>query len=634
MRFDLPRFDPRAAALARLGTESSPSAVLIVASDGLIVFATREIEQQFGYTSPEMIGQPLEMLLPEAPAEGVGRGRFGRRKDGSEIAVEIGLNPVEIDVDVFVLVSVVDVTERRRLEAANGHMEGERLAFEQLVGNLSARFVNLPAEQLEGSVQEAQRRIVEALDLDRCALWLEEDGDFVYRNGWTRPEYPAAPPGRWTARSLYPWTLEQLEAGRLVYVPSVDALPDVPDRATFRRFGTKSSVVVPLSVGGRTIGAITFAAIRAERTCSPYALNQLQLVASVFANAMARRAADEQLRQALTDVSRLRDQLQTENVYLRREVQERLGSGILIGHSPAMRAVLEQVQQVAATDTTVLLLGETGSGKEMFAAHIHELSARRQRTMVRVNCAAIPATLVESELFGREKGAFTGSMARQIGRFELADHSTLFLDEIGDLPPDVQIKLLRVLENGQIERLGSPKSIHVDTRVIAATHRDLEQRIETGEFRNDLFYRLNVFPIRLPPLRNRIEDIPLLIWRFVEEFAKTFGKRIESIGKDNMTALQQYPWPGNIRELRNVVERAMIVATSNRLIIPTPATSAASARRSARLIDVEREHIRQVLQSTGWRVRGADGAAARLGLPPTTLDHRLVKLGIKRPRRQ
>ena len=216
---------------------------------------------------------------------------------------------------------------------------------------------------------------------------------------------------------------------------------------------------------------------------------------------------------------------------------------------------------MAATDSTVLLLGETGTGKELFATQIHELSARHARAMVRVNCAAIPATLLESELFGREKGAFTGALSRQIGRFELADHSTIFLDEIGDLPLDVQVKLLRVLEEQQIERLGSPKPIRVDTRIIAATHRDLEQRIGEGTFREDLFYRLNVFPIRVPPLRDRAEDIPLLVWRFVEEFSKAFAKRIDTIDKDNMAALQQYSWPGNIRELRNVVERAMITAS-------------------------------------------------------------------------
>jgi transcriptional regulator with GAF, ATPase, and Fis domain len=253
--------------------------------------------------------------------------------------------------------------------------------------------------------------------------------------------------------------------------------------------------------------------------------------------------------------------------------------------------------------------------------------------MVRVNCSAIPATLMESELFGREKGAFTGALARQIGRFELADHSTIFLDEIGDLPLEIQVKLLRVLEERQIERLGSPKPITVDTRIVAATHRNLVQRVAEGTFREDLYYRLNVFPIEVPPLRERGEDIPLLVWRFVEEFAKAFGKRIDAIPPENMAALQQYGWPGNIRELRNVVERAMILAAGPRLTIAVPTTSTVQSRSSSeKLSDVETEHIRGVLESTGWRIRGAGGAAERLGLRPTTLETRLAKLGLRRPK--
>ena len=330
---------------------------------------------------------------------------------------------------------------------------------------------------------------------------------------------------------------------------------------------------------------------------------------------------------------RVREQFQDANQCFRREVQERPGTGLIVGQSAAVRGVLEQARQVAATDSTVLLLGETGTGKELIAAYIHELSARRARAMVRVNCAAIPNTLVESELFGRERGAFTGALSRQIGRFELADHSTIFLDEIGDLPADVQVKLLRVLEERQIERLGSPKSVSVDVRVVAATHRNLEQRIDADTFREDLFYRLNVFPIRMPPLRERTEDIPLLVWRFVDEFSQAFGKQIETISRDNMAELQQHAWPGNIRELRNVVERAMIIATGPQLTIALPTASGAGHRRgSEKMVDVQREHIRNVLESSRWRIRGAGGAAERLGLRPTTLETRMGKLGLTRPR--
>ena len=330
--------------------------------------------------------------------------------------------------------------------------------------------------------------------------------------------------------------------------------------------------------------------------------------------------------------SRGRDDLQAENHCLRREV-ERLGPGVIVGRSVAIQRVLEQARQVAATDSTVLLLGETGTGKELIATQIHEQSARRGRVMVRVNCAAIPSTLIESELFGREKGAFTGALARQIGRFELADHSSIFLDEIGDLPFDVQVKLLRVLEERQIERLGSPRAVNVNVRIIAATHRNLEQRIADDAFRQDLYYRLNVFPIEVPPLRERTEDIPLLVWRFVDEFSKSFGKRIDAISRENMEALQRYPWPGNIRELRNVVERAMIVSSGHNLTIAVPAQAPSSLTRSVRMVDVEREHVLNVVESCGWRIRGVDGAAERLGLRPTTLETRMARLGIKRPLR-
>jgi formate hydrogenlyase transcriptional activator len=307
--------------------------------------------------------------------------------------------------------------------------------------------------------------------------------------------------------------------------------------------------------------------------------------------------------------------------------------GTVVGRSAALREVLEDVRRVAATDSTVLLLGETGSGKELFATHVHQLSRRHARSMVRVNCAAIPDTLIESELFGREKGAFTGALARQMGRFELADRSTIFLDEIGDLSQDVQVKLLRVLEEKEIERLGSPRAIRVDARIIAATHRNLEERVAQGSFRDDLYYRLNVFPIQVPPLRERAEDIPLLVWKFVEEFAEAFGKRIDAISPENMIALQRYPWPGNIRELRNAVERAMVTAAAGHLTIPVPRRAFTAATRSIKLIDVEREHIHGVLESTRWRIRGNDGAADRLGLKPTTLETRMVKLGLKRPLR-
>ena len=363
-----------------------------------------------------------------------------------------------------------------------------------------------------------------------------------------------------------------------------------------------------------------------------YALEQVCLAMNADSRTV-RRLADEKLRHALADGERLRDQLENENCYLRREVTALQGTSLLVGASKALRLALDQVSQVAPTRATVLLVGETGTGKELFASQIHDLSPRRNRSMVRVNCPAIPSALIESELFGREKGAYTGALLRQAGRFEVADKSTLFLDEIGDLPLEMQVKLLRVLQERQIERLGSSKSIDVDVRIVAATNRDLEKQIADGSFREDLYYRLNVFPIRIPPLRERPEDIPMLVWSFVDEFSTAFAKPIESVSKDSMLGLQRYPWPGNVRELRNVVERAVIVSTGPHLTIEPPKSSGPSStgRPSLALVDIERDHILAVLDRAKWRVRGDGGAAELLRMKPSTLESRMTKLKIQRP---
>jgi len=315
---------------------------------------------------------------------------------------------------------------------------------------------------------------------------------------------------------------------------------------------------------------------------------------------------------------------------MRREVKAMKLPRQVAVDSASVRHLMEQVEQVSPTTATVLLMGETGSGKEVFAEAIHELSPRRHKPMVRLNCAAIPVSLIESELFGRERGAYTGALSRQAGRFEIADGSTIFLDEIGELPLDVQVKLLRVLQERTVERLGSSHPIKVNVRVIAATNRNLEQAVADKTFREDLYYRLNVFPLRVPPLRERVQDIPSLAWTFIDEFAGAFGKTIESLSKASLEALQRYSWPGNVRELRNVIERAVIIANSPTLVVELPQPTAATRRKSLKFVDVETEHIRSVLESTGGRIRGSGGAAELLGLKPTTLESRMTRLGISR----
>ena len=344
--------------------------------------------------------------------------------------------------------------------------------------------------------------------------------------------------------------------------------------------------------------------------------------------------ANNELKTALEENRRLKDRLQQENSYLRHEISERQRSQIVNG-SAAMRLILTQIRQVAPTPASVLIMGETGTGKELVANAVHEASPRKDRSMIRVNCAAIPAALIESELFGREKGAYTGALSKQIGRFELADGSTLFLDEVTELPMDAQSKLLRVLQEKQMERLGNPKSINVDVRVIAATNRNLSQEVAEGRFREDLYYRLNVFPILVPPLRDRREDIPKLVDTFIQEFAKAMDKAIDGVAKTSLQKLCDYDWPGNIRELRNVIERAVILANGPILKIALPtdvlATTMPPKSPQASLAEVERDHIMQVLEACCWRVRGLGGAAAILELNPSTLESRMNKLGIRRP---
>jgi transcriptional regulator with GAF, ATPase, and Fis domain len=529
-------------------------------------------------------------------------------------------------------------------------------ALVHLTADIAARFVTVDPDIVDDTIVDSLRRIAGVLQLDRVVLWqmAGEHSDLAPSHVWAQqpaPEAHAVP----TEISYFASKLASGEAG---WFARAADLSSPADRELCERHGVVSAAVVPVTATNPLArrGALLLCSTMGTIAWTPEAADQLRVAAAVFAQALERKASSATLKAALNELQelrehmseneaapsnvhelravRLRDQLQAENVYLRRENQDRLGPNLIVGQSPAIRRVLEQARQVAATDSTVLLLGETGTGKELIATQIHELSARRSHVMVRVNCSAIPGTLMESELFGREKGAFTGALARQVGRFELADGSTIFLDEIGDLPADVQVKLLRVLEERHIERLGSPKSIRVNVRIIAATHRNLEKRIADDAFREDLFYRLNVFPIQVPALRERVEDIPLLVWRFVDEFSKAFGKRVDAIPRENMLALQQYTWPGNIRELRNVVERAMIVCTGPQLTIALPASSnVSSPKRSVRMVDVEKDHIRSVLESAAWRIRGTAGAAERLGLRPTTLETRMAKLGITRPRR-
>jgi formate hydrogenlyase transcriptional activator len=512
----------------------------------------------------------------------------------------------------------------------------EQLCFEALIADLSSKFVNLPASDVDREIEDAQRRICEHLGIDLSALWqwTQDTPRYITITHLYRPLGGPPPPERIDGDDMAPWCLRELTAGRIVTVASMESLPQeaARDREVWRHYGIKSALNFPLSAGGQFFGALTFNTVREERAWPKKVVNRLTVVAQVFANALARKVTDQVLRQSLAENERLRERLQAERDYLKAEIKVTAASGEMIGRSRAIRQVLSQVEQVAQTDSSVLICGETGTGKELVAQAIHRLSSRQGHLMVKVNCAALPSALVESELFGREKGAFTGALTRQIGRFEVADGSTIFLDEISELSLEVQAKLLRVLQEGQFERLGSPKTIQVNVRVIAATNRDLTEELRSGRFRKDLFYRLNVFPIRVPPLRERAEDIPLLVWAFLKEFSSRMGKKITQVPRQTMEALQSHPWPGNVRELRNIIERAAIVTSGDTLRVPMFLDADLGAQQDQTLTSSEREHILESLKKTGWHIKGPRGAATMLGLNPSTLYSRMQKLGI--PNRQ
>jgi formate hydrogenlyase transcriptional activator len=390
--------------------------------------------------------------------------------------------------------------------------------------------------------------------------------------------------------------------------------------------GLRSAISVPLMNKGKARGTLNVA----SRTPGRYGENEASLMTAI--GEQVALALENML--AYEEIAALKARLQDENLYLQEEARSELAFGDIVGESPAILRVLADVRKVAGTDSTVLVTGETGTGKEMIVRAVHSMSRRKSKLMVKVNCAALPAGVIESELFGHEKGAFTGALTRKIGRFELAHGGTLFLDEVGDLPLELQAKLLRVLQEGEFERVGGTQTVHVDVRVVAATNRDLERAVAEGKFRADLYYRLHVFPVVIPPLRSRAQDIPRLARHFVMHYASKMGKQVGPLGQDVIERLTSYAWPGNVRELQNVIERAVILSPRGRFVLGDlaggPAVGPDERSEARTLEDVERRHILGVLEQTGWRVSGDRGAAGILGLKRTTLEARMKKLGIQR----
>ncbi|HEV2522822.1 MAG TPA: sigma 54-interacting transcriptional regulator [Candidatus Acidoferrales bacterium] len=572
--------------------EASPDAIAVTDSQGRITSINSQLERLFGYGREQLVGQPVEILVPDRfrnahPGHretysshatvrpmGAGLELYGRRRDGSEFPVDIMLSPMETPAGRVVISVIRDISDRKKAEEALRRSEAQfRALFEfspdAIIGS-----------DQRGRITEMNARV---------------ESMFGYQRG-----------------ELLGQSIEVLVPERFRHTH--------PSRR--EEYGSAARVR-PMGAGlelfGRRKDGTEFPA---DIMLGPVETAEGRVVLSVIRDLTEKREAEEDLR---------RSELQ------RRYLEEELSTEILfeeiIGESVGLKRVLKLVETVAATDVTVLILGETGTGKEIIARAIHRLSPRNERAMVKLNCAAIPAGLLESELFGHEKGAYTGAIDRKIGRLELAHEGTLFLDEIGDLPLELQPKILRALQEKEFERLGSTKPIPVNVRLVAATNRDLTKMVAEGQYRSDLYYRLRVFPIVVPPLRERRDDIPLLVRYFVDRHARKLYKKIETIPDDTMRALTRWDWPGNIRELENFIERAIILTKGPVLRAPLSELETqdeALPSPDSTLVTTEREHILRVLRETKGKIGGAEGAAARLGLIRTTLNSKIKKLGIER----
>jgi transcriptional regulator with GAF, ATPase, and Fis domain len=509
----------------------------------------------------------------------------------------------------------------------------ERLRFETLLNNISAGFVMLDPAEIDREIEKALRQLGLLFRADRCGiLEVHPDRKFArVTHAWCGEGIEPISVET-NLISFFPWSYEMhCTHGQNISFSSLAELPPEAekDRQSWADMGVRSSLVVPVFIGKSVCHLIAIQNTLRERIWPEEHFPRLRQLGEILVNAMIRKEAEEKLRISFEEIQALKEKIQVEAEFLRNEINLSQSHEKIIGQSEALVKVLKLVEQVAPTDSTVLICGETGTGKELVARAIHGLSPYRDKLMVKVNCASLPAPLVESELFGREKGAYTGALTRQIGRFEMADGSSIFLDEIAELSLDLQAKLLRVLQEGQFERLGSPKTIQVRVRVIAATNRNLVEEVKKGNFREDLYYRLNVFPILVPPLRERVDDIPMLVWAFVNEFGNKMGKKINKVTRRDMETLQRYSWPGNIRELRNVIEHAVIVSNGDTLLVKVPKNDGNEISGIKTLEEVESQHITEVLRHTGGRVKGPFGAARLLGMNPSTLYSRIQKLGIK-----
>ena len=640
--------------------EKSAIGVALTDVHGRFLNVNPAYEKVLGYTeeelqkltyydiTPEEFREPNRVLAAELWSGQCEHYQFEkpyRRKDGSLVWVRLhgSLVPGAGSVPRFALALCEDITERKRAEESLRKSE-ER--WRTLLEINNAIITNLSQEALLRSIAEALRRVV---PFERAALTLYQPDKDVFRfvaiegnfvSGYFRPGLEINP-----QESSVGWVFHHQ---RPILRRDLEKEHPYTNELHLAREGMRSHCVVPLIVRGKSIGTLNVASSKPDQYSQEVA-EFLQEVTNQVALAFENM-------QSYEEITALKGRLERENIYLQEEIRTEHNFEEIVGNSPVLLEVLRDVEQVAPTDSTVLIYGETGTGKELIARAIHSHSARKDRPLVRVDCSAISAGLVESELFGHMKGAFTGAFERHIGRFELADGGTIFLDEIGELPLETQVKLLRVLQEHEFEPVGSSRPVRVDVRVISATNRNLQDAASAGRFRSDLFYRLNVFPLKVPPLRDRRSDIPQLVTFYLSRFSKKFGKKVDIVSQETMDRLMDYPWPGNVRELQNVIARAVILSPGSALqlnqdLLPAPSSAAGAealeipgqeapppnpeASALPTLEEIERVHIQAALQRSGGVIEGPRGAARMLNLHPNTLRHRLQKLGIKRsPHRQ
>jgi len=643
----------------RLMLDSAAEAICACDSTGTCLFANRSAARILGYEDPaELLGRNLHSLehhthkdgtpypIEECPiylgfknGESVHRDdEVYWRKDGTSFPVEYWSHPVvQEGRTVGAVITFIDITERKQTEDALRRSEEQNRSLLQIN---NAIITNLTQEALLRSISEELQRFI---GFDRCAITLYQPEKDTFRflavEGELLSDHFQTGMEARRSETSVGWVYDHQQSR------VCGNLQESSEYANERRLaaeGIHSICILPMALQGECIGTLSFVSRERDRYSEQDALF-LQEVSNQVVLAIRNM-------QSYDEIASLKGRLEKENLYLREELRAEHNFEEIVGNSPALLKVLRAVEQVAPTDSTVLIHGETGTGKELVARAIHSRSTRNSRALVNVNCSAISAGLVESELFGHVKGAFTGAIDRRIGRFELANGGTIFLDEIGELNPEMQAKLLRVLQEREFEPVGSSRTVRVDVRVIAATNRNLREAVDGGRFRSDLFYRLNVFPIEIPPLRERRSDIPKLLAFSLSRLSKRFGKKIEGVSRESMDFLLNYPWPGNVRELQNVIERAAIVSSEpilrfDRDLIPLTGAKAtenhdvagseslaiapASAAALPTLNELERNHILTVLHKTNGKIEGPNGAAKILDLHPNTLRHRIQKLGIR-----